>query len=434
MRFSVRPYLMAGVGIVAAGTIAIPSSVAPPSHAPRQENVALAAHTQPANPLLKQPLPEYATAQAATTHTHIDAGLYHSAARKSDGTIVCWGNNIYGQCNVPVLGGGLTYTDVKCGGRHTIGLVSDGTVRCWGANTFGPGEITVPAFGALTAVKIEAGEMHTLAVMSDGTILTWGYSASNLGTVATLPAGKTWTNVAGGANHSVGLRSDGVLVGWGANDQGQASPPSPFGVGATVGLYLGYIDLATGVSDGGRDYWLTLDRRVSDTTSGVSIAAAAGVTTVTVPYISTLTRYIGTVTGLNTFTVAVNLTGLAFVAGKKYTSTHSFHKPEVQISAENGRRLILDSTSSALFLELRYEDTGYFKVVTGNQSKEVGSSTVFTPAGTVTEPNIGMISTGVFARLDSQFDCSVQNDTPFPHTLVSGEWIMSVTKRSPALA
>lgn len=66
MRFSVRPYLTAGVGILAAGTIAIPPSVAPPSHAPRQDTVALAAHTQPVNPLRKQPTPEFAAAQAAT--------------------------------------------------------------------------------------------------------------------------------------------------------------------------------------------------------------------------------------------------------------------------------------------------------------------------------------------------------------------------------
>ncbi len=66
MRFSMRPYLMAGVGIVAAGSIAIPPSVAPPSHAVRHESVALAAHTAPVNPLLRQ-VPEYATAQAAAT-------------------------------------------------------------------------------------------------------------------------------------------------------------------------------------------------------------------------------------------------------------------------------------------------------------------------------------------------------------------------------
>lgn len=66
MRLRVRPYLMAGISIVAAGSIAIPPSVAPASHPPRHENVALAASTAPVNPLLKQPPPEYATAQAAT--------------------------------------------------------------------------------------------------------------------------------------------------------------------------------------------------------------------------------------------------------------------------------------------------------------------------------------------------------------------------------
>lgn len=214
---------------------------------------------------------------------------------------------------------------------------------------------------------------------------------------------------------------------------------------AGVGLFLGYIDLSAGVSDGGRDYWLMLDRRVTNATSGVSTSFGAGVTTVTMPYemetgatyevvnTSTLVRYTGTVTGLNTFTVPVDITAASFVAGKKYTSTHSFHKPEVQINAENGRRLILDSTSAVVALELRYENTGYFKVVTGSQTKSVGVSTSYTPAGTVTEPKNGTVVVGVGGRLDSQFDCSVQNDTPFPHSLVSGEWILNVNVRSPAL-
>ena len=82
MRFSVRPYLMAGVGIVAAGTIAIPQSVAPPSHPPRQQNVVLAAHTQPVNPLRTQPSPEYATAQAATAL--LPAAAFSSAEAMSE--------------------------------------------------------------------------------------------------------------------------------------------------------------------------------------------------------------------------------------------------------------------------------------------------------------------------------------------------------------
>ena len=64
MRLSMRPYLMAGVGIVAAGSIAIPPSVAAPAHPVRHDSVALAAYIPPANPLVAQ-VPEYATAQAA---------------------------------------------------------------------------------------------------------------------------------------------------------------------------------------------------------------------------------------------------------------------------------------------------------------------------------------------------------------------------------
>ncbi|MDI6873775.1 RCC1-like domain-containing protein [Candidatus Solincola sp.] len=31
----------------------------------------------------------------------IDAGLDHSLGLKSDGSIVAWGNNAYGKCDVP---------------------------------------------------------------------------------------------------------------------------------------------------------------------------------------------------------------------------------------------------------------------------------------------------------------------------------------------
>lgn len=65
MRLRVRSYLMAGIGIVAAGSIAIPPSVAPPSRPAHQDAVALTAHTAPVNPLLTRPAPELAAAQAA---------------------------------------------------------------------------------------------------------------------------------------------------------------------------------------------------------------------------------------------------------------------------------------------------------------------------------------------------------------------------------
>ena len=45
----------------------------------------------------------------------VAAGRYHTVARRSDGTVVAWGDNWYGQCNVPALPSGLTYVEVAGG-------------------------------------------------------------------------------------------------------------------------------------------------------------------------------------------------------------------------------------------------------------------------------------------------------------------------------
>src|SRR4030095_6095354 len=45
----------------------------------------------------------------------VSAGAFHSAAPVSDGSVVAWGNNTYGQCTVPALPPGTTYVDVSAG-------------------------------------------------------------------------------------------------------------------------------------------------------------------------------------------------------------------------------------------------------------------------------------------------------------------------------
>ena len=77
-------------------------------------------------------------------------------ARRSDGSVVAWGDNYYGQCNVPALPAGLTYVEVAAGGCHTVARRSDGSVVAWGSNDYG--QCNVPALPAgLTYVEVAAG-------------------------------------------------------------------------------------------------------------------------------------------------------------------------------------------------------------------------------------------------------------------------------------
>ena len=73
--------------------------------------------------------------QPGTRFTAIAAGWGHNLALKSDGTVLAWGRNDYGQSAVPA---GLSdVVAIAAGGQHSLALKSDGTVVAWGDNTFG---------------------------------------------------------------------------------------------------------------------------------------------------------------------------------------------------------------------------------------------------------------------------------------------------------
>ena len=109
-------------------------------------------------------------------------------ARRSDGSVVAWGNNACGQCNVPALPAGLTYVEVAAGDGHTVARRSDGSVVAWGNN--GYGQCNVPALPAgLTYVEVAAGDDHTVARRSDGSVVAWGDNYYGQCNVPALPAG-----------------------------------------------------------------------------------------------------------------------------------------------------------------------------------------------------------------------------------------------------
>jgi hypothetical protein len=151
--------------------------------------------------------------------------------------LVAWGNNLYGQCNVPILAN--DYVAVAAGDAHSLALLADGTVVAWGSNAFGQCDVLPSSAGY---VAIAAGNWHSLALEASGTILAWGNDDFGQCTVPEPNTG--FMGIAAGRHFSLGLKSDGSIVGWGSNFSGQCDVPEPnagftaVAAGAFTGLGL----------------------------------------------------------------------------------------------------------------------------------------------------------------------------------------------------
>jgi alpha-tubulin suppressor-like RCC1 family protein len=179
----------------------------------------------------------------------VAAGIGHAVALKSNGTMVAWGSNNYGQLGegtaswinnpMPVVQGASgVVSAVTAGSYHTLALESGGTVLAWGLNasgqlgigttTQGNSPAAVPGLSGVMAVG--AGAAHSLAINADGTVLAWGSNTNGqLGDGTTTQSNSPVTvqglsgaiAVKAGAAHSVALKSNGTMVAWGSNSYGQ---------------------------------------------------------------------------------------------------------------------------------------------------------------------------------------------------------------------
>ena len=147
---------------------------------------------------------------ALTGIAEVRGGELHTAARRIDGSVVAWGNNDWGQLNVPA---DLVATKIDAGSLHTLALTPSGGVVCWG------GCAGVPKAAAAGMSDIAAGYQHSLAWNASGGLLAWGRNDYGQSTVpAVLPATK---QAAGGIYSTLALGFDGVVRAWGGNDRGQ---------------------------------------------------------------------------------------------------------------------------------------------------------------------------------------------------------------------
>ena len=210
--------------------------------------------------------------------TKIAAGYAHALALKSDGTVLAWGDNTYGQLgnykypddyedgdafeqypvqvvNSEGIGPLEGVVDISAGGFNSFAVTSSGHVVAWGNNedhqlgiggdlppyNFRPRPEAVRLAGGWgfvsDAVAVSAGWFHVVALRNNGTVYIWGRnkwgddtpylgvnSQDELVSSATLvPDLDNVIAVSAGQDYPItlALKSNGTVVAWGPNWDGQ---------------------------------------------------------------------------------------------------------------------------------------------------------------------------------------------------------------------
>lgn len=233
----------------------------------------------------------------------ISEGGHTTLVRLSDGTLLAWGSNIWGQVGdgttvdrfwpVPVVDATGAFGGVvglgRGSGGYKIVLRSGGTCWGWGHNDVGHcgvGNTTDPLLvptqtvdnsdpsGFLTGItQLSLAAGHSLALKPDGTVRAWGWNfAGQVGNNSTStrtsavqvvdpgdPTGylQGVIQVEGGGNTSYALKGDGTVWAWGRGDSGQLGNPSA-GSGSLIPVQVedpsdpsGYLRNVTAISCNG---------------------------------------------------------------------------------------------------------------------------------------------------------------------------------------
>lgn len=238
-----------------------------------------------------------ATSDSAVTiikPVDIQVGQYFACALYNEGSVKCWGANVYGQLGTGAtstigdgaaeigganpfvdLGTGRTATQIAVGNDHVCALLDDATVKCWGRGLYGQlgkgnpsnlGNTALEMGDNLTPINLGTGRTATAvyafsniscAKLDDLSVKCWGRNdrgQMGIGNIAgnnsalgddvnemgdnlapiDFGTGRTAVKLTGGINHICALLDNATVKCWGRNDRGQLGKNNTTSLGDNV--------------------------------------------------------------------------------------------------------------------------------------------------------------------------------------------------------
>ena len=197
------------------------------------------------------------SADSIYTNTTIAAGTYNGCAILENQSMVCWGDNEYGQLGdgtttgsaVPIyvnVAANETPVEVTVGQVTACALMESGNIYCWGSGYYGKmgnGEpwnddyvntemrqVLLPEGQGGQTVSISGG--HICTILDNGDVYCWGRgnqgqlgyggtSNRNIPTKVNLPGQRSAIAISTGTFMTCAITTHGMGYCWGENDEGQ---------------------------------------------------------------------------------------------------------------------------------------------------------------------------------------------------------------------
>jgi alpha-tubulin suppressor-like RCC1 family protein len=201
------------------------------------------------------------TISGGTNWKSVSSSFLSTAAIKTDGTLWLWGSGfagrlgsnstIYRSSPVQTISGGTNWKSVSISGggpyaaglAHTAAIKTDGTLWLWGSGG-GIGNNSDPTVNRSSPVQtisggtnwksVSVGFQVTAAIKTDGTLWLWGNggftvlggqlgdntSINRSSPVQTISGGTNWRSVSTTGTTTAAIKTDGTLWVWGRADHG----------------------------------------------------------------------------------------------------------------------------------------------------------------------------------------------------------------------